>query len=70
MVTPNYFILFHIFKVKYLKIRSRLCAKNIMNFHQAIFSEKNFLENIPVHKKGRFWGIYPLIIALSDQSYD
>ena len=41
---------------------------NIMNFYQAVFPEKNFLENI--HKKGGFWGTYPLIFTLSGQSYD
>ena len=39
-----------------------------MNFYQAVFPEKNFLENI--HKKGGFWGIYPLIFTLFGQSYD
>ena len=29
-----------------------------MNFYQAVFPEKNFLENI--HRKGGFWGNYPL----------
>ena len=50
-------LLFHILKVKYL-----------MNFYQAGFPEKNFLENI--RKKVRFGGNYPLIFTLSDQSYD
>ena len=31
-----------------------------MNFYQAVFPEKNFLENI--HKKGRLWGTYPIIL--------
>ena len=40
-----------------------------MNFYRAVFSEKkNFLENI--HKKGGFWGTYPLILTLSGQNYD
>ena len=33
-----------------------------MNFYRAVFPEKNFLENI--HKKGGFWGTYPLILPL------
>ena len=39
-----------------------------MNFYQSVFLENNFLENI--RKKVRFWGNYPLIFTLSDQSYD
>ena len=39
-----------------------------MNFHQSVFLEKNFLENI--RKKVGFWGNYPLIFTLSDQNYD
>ena len=31
-----------------------------MNFYGAVFPEKNFLEKI--HKKGGFWGTYPLIL--------
>ena len=31
-----------------------------MNFYREVFPEKNFLENI--HKKGGFWGTYPLIL--------
>ena len=49
-------LLFHIFKVK------------CMNFYQSVFREKNFLENI--RKNFGFWGNYPLIFTLSDQSYD
>ena len=37
-----------------------------MNFYRAVFLEKNFLENI--HKKGGFWGNYPIIFTLSSQS--
>ena len=39
-----------------------------MNFYQSVFLEKNFFENIC--KKVRFWGNYPLIFTLSDQSND
>ena len=39
-----------------------------MNFYRSVFLEKNFLENI--HKNVGFWGNYPLIFTLSDQSYD
>ena len=39
-----------------------------MNFYQSVFLEKNFLENI--RKNVWFWGNYPLIFTLSDQSYD
>ena len=39
-----------------------------MNLYQSVFLEKNFLENI--RKKVGFWGNYPLIFTLSDQSYD
>ena len=39
-----------------------------MNFYQSVFLEKNFLENI--RKNVEFWGNYPLIFTLSDQSYD
>ena len=39
-----------------------------MNFYRTVFPEKNFLENI--HKKGGFWGNYPLIFTLSGQSYE
>ena len=39
-----------------------------MNFYQSAFLEKNFLENII--KKVGFWGNYPLIFTLSDQSND
>ena len=39
-----------------------------MNFYQSVFLEKNFLENI--RKIVGFWGNYPLIFTLSDQSYD
>ena len=31
-----------------------------MKFYRVVFPEKNFLENI--HKKGGFWGTYPLIL--------
>ena len=47
-------LLFRIFKEKHL------FTENIMNFYQLVFLEKNFLENI--HKKGRFWGNYPLLL--------
>ena len=33
-----------------------------MNFYPAVFAEKNFLVN--THKKGGFWGTYPLIFTL------
>ena len=33
-----------------------------MNFYRAVFPKKNFLENI--HKKGGFWGTYPLILRV------
>ena len=39
-----------------------------MNFYQSVLLEKNFLENIS--KKVGFWGNYPLILTLSDQTYD
>ena len=39
-----------------------------MNFYQSVFLEKNFFENIC--KKVGFWGNYPLIFTLSDQSND
>ena len=39
-----------------------------MNFNQSIFLEKNFFENI--RKKVGFWGNYPLIFTLYDQSND
>ena len=39
-----------------------------MNFYKAVFPKKTFLEKI--HKKGRFWGTYPLIFTLFGQSYD
>ena len=39
-----------------------------MNFYQAVFPEKNFLKNF--HKKGRYWGTYPLRFTLSGQNYD
>ena len=39
-----------------------------MNFYQSFFLEKIFLENI--HRSVVFWGNYPLIFTLSDQSYD
>ena len=39
-----------------------------MNFYPAVFPQKNLLENI--HKKGGFWGTYPLIFTLSGQNYD
>ena len=38
-----------------------------MNFYQSVFLEKNFFQNI--RKKVRFWGNYPVIFTLSDQSY-
>ena len=39
-----------------------------MNFYQSGFLEKTFFEHI--RKKVRFWGNYPLIFTLSDQSND
>ena len=39
-----------------------------MNFYQSVLLEKNFLENIS--KKVWFWGNYPLIFTLSDQTCD
>ena len=57
-------LLFHIFKVKYLKI----IYLNFINFYQSVLLEKNFLEKIS--KKVGFWGNYPLIFILSDQTYD
>ena len=39
-----------------------------MNFYQSVFLQKNCLENIC--KKLGFWGNYPLIFTLSDQSFD
>ena len=39
-----------------------------MSFYQSVPLEKNFLENIS--KKVGFWGNYPLIFTLSDQTYD
>ena len=39
-----------------------------MNFYQSVLLEKNFLENIS--KKVGFWGNYPLIFTLSDQTCD
>ena len=39
-----------------------------MNFYQAAFPEKNFLENI--HKKDGFRGIYSLIFTLFGQNCD
>ena len=57
-------LLFHIFKVKCLKIS---CSK-YYEFLSVFFPLKNFLENIC--KKGGFWGNYPLIFTLSGQSYD
>ena len=39
-----------------------------MNFYQSVLLEKNFLENIS--KKDGFWGNYPLIFTLSDQTCD
>ena len=39
-----------------------------MNFYQSVFLGKTFLENIC--KKVGFWGFYPLIFTLSDQSND
>ena len=37
-----------------------------MNFYQSVFLEKNVFENI--RKKVGFWGNYPLIFTLSDES--
>ena len=48
-------LLFHIFKLKYWKI---MCLK-YYEFISSSFPWKKLLENI--HKKGGFWGIYPLI---------
>ena len=39
-----------------------------MNFYQSVLLEKIFLENIS--QKVGFWGNYPLIFTLSDQTYD
>ena len=39
-----------------------------MNFYQSVLLEKNFLENIS--RKVGFWGNYPLIFTLYDQTYD
>ena len=39
-----------------------------MNFYQSVLLEENFLENIS--KKVGFWGNYPLIFTLSEQTYD
>ena len=39
-----------------------------MHFYQSVFLEKNFFENIC--KKIGFWGNFPLIYTLSDQSND
>ena len=39
-----------------------------MNFYQSVFLENNFFEII--RKKVGFWGNYPLIFTLSDQSND
>ena len=39
-----------------------------MNFYHSVFLEKNVLENI--RKNVAFWGNYPLIFTLSDQSCD
>ena len=39
-----------------------------MNFYQSVFLEKNFFENF--RKKVGFWGNYPLIFTLCDQSND
>ena len=39
-----------------------------MNFYQAVFPEKNFLENI--HKKSGFLGYLPFNITLFCQSYN
>ena len=39
-----------------------------MNFYQSVFLEKTFFENI--RKKVGFWGNYPLIFTLSEQSND
>ena len=57
-------LLFHIFKVKYLKV---ICGK-YYEFISVSFPSKNFLENIC--KKVGFGGNYPLIFTLSDQSFD
>ena len=40
-----------------------------MNFYQSVFLEKNFFENI-ICEKVSFWGNYPSIFTLSDQSND
>ena len=39
-----------------------------MNFYQSVFLGKNILENI--RKKVGFWGNYPLIFTLSDETCD
>ena len=39
-----------------------------MNFYQSVLLEKDFLGNIS--KKDAFWGNYPLIFTLSDQTCD
>ena len=39
-----------------------------MNFYQSVLLQKNFLGNIRI--KVGFWGNYPLIFTISDQSYD
>ena len=58
-------LLFHIFKVKYLKI----IYWKYKEFLLVSFPWKNFLGNIC--KKIGFWGNYPLIFTLSGgQSYD
>ena len=41
-----------------------------MNFYRAVFPEKKLFSKISIHKKGGFWGTYPLIFTISDQSYD
>ena len=57
-------LLFYIFKVKYLKIIYWIYSE----FLSVSFPWKNFIENI--RKKVGFWGNYPLIFTLSDQSND
>ena len=39
-----------------------------MKFYQSVLHEKIFFQN--VRKKVGFWGNYPVIFTLSDQSYD
>ena len=56
-------LLFYIFKVKYLKIIYWKYYEFL-----SVSSWKNFLENIS--KKVGFWGNYPLIFTLSDQTFD